>query len=59
MSDQIVSREYMRARGRVAFEAGKGRDDHHMNPGSPAIVEFQDGWDRAYAEWAHPEATAA
>lgn len=59
MTDQIVSRDYMRAKGRAAFEAGKRRDEHHMNAGSPAIVEFQDGWDRAYADSAHPEESAA
>lgn len=49
----------MRTKGRAAFAAGKGRDDHGMNPGSAAIAEWQDGWDRAYADWAHPEEAAA
>jgi hypothetical protein len=47
MNGQIVSRDYMHAKGRAAFEAGEGRDDHHMNPGSVAIEEWQAGWDRA------------
>jgi hypothetical protein len=50
MTDQIVSRTYMHAKGRAAYEAGKRRDEHHMNPGSPAILDFQDGWDRAKAD---------
>jgi hypothetical protein len=52
MSDEIIPREWIREKGRAAFVAGKGRDEHHMNPGSPAIEEFQAGWDRAYADWA-------
>lgn len=59
MSEQIVSREDIRAKGRAAFEAGRGRDEHHMNPGSPAIEDFQHGWDLAYADWAHPEQAKA
>lgn len=59
MTDQIISRDHIRAKGRAAFEAGRGRDEHFMNPGSPAIEEFQEGWDRAYADWAHPEAATA
>lgn len=43
---QIVSRDYMRTKGANAFDAGKGRDDHNMNPGSAAIVEWQAGWDK-------------
>lgn len=59
MTDQIVSRDYMRAKGRAAFEAGKRRDEHHMNPGTAAIADWQDGWDRAYAAWALPELATA
>lgn len=59
MTDQIVSRSQIQARGRAAFEAGRGRDDHGMNYGAPAIVDWQDGWDRAYADWAHPESATA
>jgi hypothetical protein len=46
MSDQIVSRDAMRARGAAAFKAGRRRDDHYMNPGSPAIEDWQAGWDQ-------------
>ena len=59
MTDQIVSRSAIRTLGRAAFEAGRTRDDHGMNAGAAAIVEWQDGWDRAYADWAHPESATA
>ena len=59
MTDQIVSRDHIRGCGAEAFEAGRGRDDHGMNWNAPAITEWQDGWDRAYANWAHPEAATA
>jgi hypothetical protein len=47
MTGQIVSRDYMHAKGRAAFEAGEGRDAHNMNLGSAAIEDWQAGWDRA------------
>lgn len=50
MTDSIFSREMMRARGADAFEAGKGRNDHHMNPGALAIAVWQEGWDQAAAQ---------
>ena len=59
MTDQIVSRDHIRAKGRAAFAAGRGRDEHFMNPGSPAIEEFQEGWDRARADRVHQEAAIA
>lgn len=49
MTDQIFSRERMRTTGRAAFAAGKGRDEHNMNPGSAAITEWQAGWDQLAA----------
>lgn len=51
MMGQVVSRAMLRAKGRAAFFAGQGRDSHNMNPGSPAIVDWQDGWDRGHAAW--------
>lgn len=54
MTDQIITRTTIRAFGRSAFAAGRGRDDHNMNPGSAAIVEWQQGWDDAKAERAQP-----
>lgn len=59
MTHKIVSRAYMRAKGAAAFEAGKHRDEHHMNPGSPAIVDFQAGWDQARAARARAKEAAA
>lgn len=50
MTDSIFSREMMRNRGADAFEAGKGRNEHHMNPGALAIPVWQEGWDLAQAE---------
>lgn len=29
-----------------AHARGAGRDDHEMNPGSPAVVDWQAEWDR-------------
>lgn len=52
MSDQIISREAIRARGRAAFNAGKPRDSHNMNWHAAALPDWLDGYDRAYAEWA-------
>jgi hypothetical protein len=59
MNELIISREHIRERGTEAFQAGRSRDDHGMNWSAPAIVEWQDGWDRAYADWAHPEIASA
>lgn len=53
MTDQIVTREHWRTTGAAAFAAGRGRDDHDMNPGSDAIVEWQAGWDRLKSERAN------
>ncbi len=50
MSHQIISRATMRARGADAFDAGLGVNDHHMNPGSPAIEDWQIGWRKRQAE---------
>lgn len=41
---QIVSRDQMRARGAAAFDKGLPHDDHNMNPGTPAIDDWQLGW---------------
>jgi hypothetical protein len=45
MDDQIVTREHMRERGREARAAGKGRDEHGMNPWVAAVAEWRAGWD--------------
>ena len=39
-----VTPEIVRERGAKAFDDGRGIDDHHMNPGSPAIKDWQQGW---------------
>lgn len=48
--DEIISRAGMRARGRDAYAAGKGRDDHNMNWHAEAVKEWQASWDEAKAE---------
>ena len=47
MTFQIVSRQAMFQRGAAAFVKGQGVDDHHMNPGAPAIADWQAGWRNA------------
>lgn len=42
--DSIFSRETMQQRGADAFDRGASIDDHHMNPGSPAIEDWRKGW---------------
>jgi hypothetical protein len=37
-SISLVTPEIMRERGAAAFDEGRGIDDHHMNPGAPAIA---------------------
>ena len=44
MSYEIISREMIRAKGAAAFDKGLGHDDHGMNPGSPAIEDWQLGY---------------
>lgn len=59
MDNSIISRDHIRAKARSAFEAGKGRNEHGFNWHAPAIEVWQDEWDRAYADWAHPQEAAA
>jgi len=42
--DQIISRDTIKARGAHAFDQGMGVDSHNMNPGAPAIADWQFGW---------------
>ncbi|MCA1857430.1 hypothetical protein LE190_16070 [Massilia oculi] len=42
--EQIISRDMIRTKGAAAFDKGLGHDEHGMNPGSPAIDEWQAGW---------------
>lgn len=49
-SISLVSPNMQRERGADAFDEGRGVDDHHMNPGSPAIKDWQDGWHQRRVE---------
>ena len=40
----LVTPAMNRQRGADAFDQGRGIDDHHMNPGAPAIADWQQGW---------------
>jgi hypothetical protein len=53
MSDQLMTRAQWRARGAVAFRAGHSVDDHHMNPWSDAVADWQSGW-REEQAWSSP-----
>lgn len=46
MTDQIVSRETVRARARAAYARGAARDSHHMNLNAPALVDWLEEFDR-------------
>jgi hypothetical protein len=57
--EQIVSRDTMRARGRNAFNAGRSRDSHGMNPCAAALADWHQGYDQAAQDWlrvARPQA---
>lgn len=51
MTDQIVSRKMMFDRGADAFNAGRTRDSHNMNPWAPALADWLAGFDRAAQVW--------
>jgi hypothetical protein len=44
MDQPIISRDTIKARGAKAFDEGVGIDGHNMNPGAPAISDWQFGW---------------
>lgn len=50
LSIRPVTPEIMRERGAFAFDEGRGIDDHHMNPGAPAIADWRKGWLERRAE---------
>lgn len=50
MADAIISRQTIRNRGAAAYHAGKPRDSHNFNPGSPAIFDFLIGYDLAKSQ---------
>lgn len=49
-SISLVTPDMQRARGADAFDEGRGVDDHHMNPGAPAIKDWQAGWHQRRVE---------
>lgn len=48
--DQIISRAMIFDRGAAGFDKGLGINDHGMNPGAPAIPDWQAGWRARQAE---------
>jgi len=44
LSIRLVTPDMQRDRGAQAFDEGRGVDDHHMNPGAPAIRDWQFDW---------------
>ena len=42
----IISIEQTQARARFAYEQGRGRDEHDMNPWVAAVEIWQAEWDR-------------
>ena len=40
----LITPDVHEARGAKAYDEGLGADDHGMNPGSPAIKDWQYGW---------------
>lgn len=48
-SISLVTPSMNRQRGADAFYRGISIDDHHMNPGVPAIADWQAGWLSAQA----------
>jgi hypothetical protein len=50
MDESITLRSLVRAKvhedARKQFVKGAGRDSHGMNPGSPAVADFQAEYDR-------------
>lgn len=50
MTDQIVSRDHVRAKARIAFESGQSRDSHAMNWHAPALADWLAEYDRLVAQ---------
>jgi hypothetical protein len=50
---EIVSRENIRERARLAFAAGKCRDSHEMNWHAPALPTWLHEYDRLAADAKH------
>jgi len=47
MNDQIISCAGYINRGREAFYRGAARDAHHLDPTSPGLPHWLDGYDQA------------
>jgi hypothetical protein len=46
MTDQIIQRAHIRAKARRDFDAGRPRNAHGFNPGSAAIFDYLEEYDR-------------
>ena len=53
MTEQIIPRASIRAKARAAFDRGLSRDSHCMNPGSPALFDWLEEYDRCAAQMTH------
>ena len=51
MDEAIIPRATMRQRGADAFNAGRDRDSHNMNPGAAALPDWLEGFDQAAKAW--------
>ena len=49
-SIKAATPDMMRERGALAFDQGRGIDDHHMNPSAPAVTDWRLGWMERRAE---------
>jgi hypothetical protein len=59
MTDQIISRDHIKAKARGAFERGESRDAHNMNWHSAARHTWLIEYDRVAALAAQTEAQTA
>jgi hypothetical protein len=50
LSITAITPKMMRQRGADAFDRGLGIDDHGMNPWSPAVADWREGWMQRQAE---------
>ena len=59
MTEQIVSRDMIRNRARLAYFAGKSRDSHGMHPWTEAAKTFVLAWDAIASSTLSVQNTAA
>lgn len=50
LSISLITPEIMRELGADDFDRGRGVDEHGMNPGAPAIKDWQYGWHQRLVE---------